>query len=53
VPTLLRFDSADGASALASAEEHTMPLEWVGITDIRVKLFRVDEPRTATDGGPV
>jgi hypothetical protein len=53
VPTLLQFDFADGASALADAEEHTAPLEGVGITDIRVKLFRVDEPHTATNGGAV
>ena len=38
--------------ALACAEEHTARLEGFGITGIRVKLFRVNEPLTAITGGP-
>ena len=40
-------------SALACAEEHTARLEGFGITGIRVRLFRVNEPLTAITGGPV
>ena len=43
----------DDASALAYAEEHTARLEGFGITDIRAKLFHVNEPLTAINGGPV
>jgi hypothetical protein len=43
----------DDESALAYLEEHTARLEGFGITDIRAKLFHVNEPLTALNGGPV
>jgi nucleoside-diphosphate-sugar epimerase len=43
----------DDASALAYADEQTARLEGFGITDIRAKLFHVNEPLTAINGGPV
>ena len=43
----------DDASALAYAEEHTARLKGFGITGIRVKLFRVNQPLTAITGGPI
>ena len=43
----------DDASALAYVEEHTARLEGFGVTDIRSKLFHVNEPLTAINGGPV
>ncbi len=43
----------DDASAEAYIEEHTARLAGFGITDIRAKLFHVNEPLTAINGGPV
>ena len=43
----------DDASALAYVDEHTARLQGFGVTDIRTKLFHVNEPLTAINGGPV
>jgi len=43
----------DDASALAYMEEHMARLEGFGITDVRAKLFHVNEPLTAITDGPV
>jgi hypothetical protein len=45
--------SEDDASAIAYAEEHTTRLEGFGVTDIRARLFHVNEPLTAISGGCV
>ena len=43
----------DDESALAYLEEHTARLEGFGVTDIRAKLFHVNEPLTALTRGPL
>ena len=43
----------DDDSALAYLEEHTARLEGFGVTDIRAKLFHVNEPLTALTRGPL
>jgi hypothetical protein len=43
----------DDESARAYVEEHTARLEEFGITDVRARLFHVNEPLTAINGGPV
>ena len=40
-------------SAQAYLEEHTARLEGFGISDIRAKLFYVNEPLTSLTSGPV
>ena len=37
----------------AYVEEHTARLEGFGVTDIRAKLFQVNEPLTELTRGPV
>jgi hypothetical protein len=43
----------DDESALAYLEEQTERLEGFGITDIRAKLFHVNEPLTELTRGPL
>ena len=43
----------DDESALAYVDEHTARLEGFGITEVRARLFHVNEPLTAINGGPV
>jgi len=43
----------DDESALAYVEEHTARLEGFGVTDIRAKVFQVNEPLTELTRGPV
>ncbi len=43
----------DEESALAYVEEHTARLEGFGVTDIRAKVFQVNEPLTALTRGPI
>ena len=52
-PGMLMRAEGDDASALAYMEEQTARLEGFGITDVRAKLFRVNEPLTAITDGPV
>ncbi len=42
----------DEERALAYVEEHTARLEGFGVTDIRAKIFQVNEPLTALTRGP-
>jgi hypothetical protein len=43
----------DDESALAYIEEHTARLEGFGVTDIRARLFHVNEPLTELTRGPL
>jgi hypothetical protein len=43
----------DDDSARAYLEEHTARLEGFGVTDIRARLFHVNEPLTAVTRGPI
>jgi hypothetical protein len=43
----------DEESARAYVEEHTARLEGFGITEIRAKVFEVNEPLTELTRGPV
>ena len=43
----------DEESALAYVDEHTARLEGFGVTDIRARVFSVNEPLTALTRGPV
>jgi len=45
------FDGDDAARAYIA--EHTARLEGFGITDARARLFHVNEPLTAINGGPL
>jgi Putative mono-oxygenase ydhR len=45
------FDDAAGATAYL--EEHTKRLNGFGITEIRARLFDVNEPLTAVNHGPL
>lgn len=43
----------DDASAEAYIAEHTARLEGFGVTDIRARLFHVNEPLTEVTHGPL
>jgi hypothetical protein len=43
----------DEESALAYVEEHTARLEGFGVTEIRARVFQVNETLTAQTRGPV
>jgi hypothetical protein len=43
----------DEPSARAYVEEHTRRLEGFGVTDIRARVFDVNDPLTAITRGPV
>jgi hypothetical protein len=43
----------DDDTAHAYIEEHTARLEGFGVTDIRVRMFHVNEPLTEATRGPV
>jgi hypothetical protein len=43
----------DEASARAYVTEHTARLEGYGVTDIRARVFDVNEPLTAITRGPL
>ena len=43
----------DDDSALAYLEEHTARLEGFGVTEIRARLFHVNEPLTTITRGPL
>ena len=52
-PGNTRYLFDDEESARTYVEEHTARLEGFGVTDIRAKVFQVNEPLTELTRGPV